>query len=197
MAWGVGVEALVFHPRGDFGGARMNSGAGRIGLGIKPTDRLSLLLMHDEERTRDWSPGGAVLDNGEVMGVNRQPFSRTDVGGTWRWSADAQTWLQWSQLRNTGEFFGGKAQPSFLPHAGVLVNVWKHGGRDYTLVSLVYRSTRFARASNLTVQPAGWTLGLAHSMDFSDRHWSLMGSVQGPLEGREPPTFWLRLRWRG
>lgn len=478
LAWRVGVEALDFHPRGDFGTTRMNSGAGRIGLGIKPTDRLSLLLMHDEERTRDWIPGGAVLDNGEVMGVNRQPFSRTDVGGSWRWSADEQTWLQWSrarlgnrffaddgpvrsynyrqadghqawmlrhtvqqgamrwsggwewasvdlgasrsyslvtasertrlrydmpwlaweihegpwsgsvmaswprldmdyryrqflgstgedltdpyddagshrrrlrprvgvsyrfapgravhaayiesmyspashtlvpvavgaipidyqyqmpgslvrklavqldweidarsfawlsisrqrianplfgdgsllypmgvligdkvgslgpliqgaetatdayngdpqfdrgtlrqvaaaynrvltpwwsmlagytwsQSRNTGEFFRGNALPGFPRHTGVLVNVWKHGGRDYTLMSLVYRSTRFTRASNLTVQPAGWTLGLAHSMDFSDRHWSLIGSVQGPLDGREPPTFWLRLRWRG
>ena len=478
LAWRVGVEALDFHPRTDSGTTRMNSGAARLGLGVRPTDRLSLLLMHDEERTRDWIPGGAVLDNGEIAGVVRQPFSRTDLGASWRWSADAQTWLQWSHARlgsglhaddgpitsydlnqrdehdawmlrhtvqqgpmrwsagwewagvdlnsariyslvtagertrlrydmpwlaweinqgpwsgsvmaswprlamdyryrqflgstgedlvepyedtgahrrrlrprlglsyrfapgravhlayiesmyspashtlapvavgaipidyqyqmpgslarklalqldweidarsfawlglshqrisnplfgdgsllypmgvlygdkvgslgpliqgaetatdayngdpqfdrgtldqmsaaynrvlaprwsvlgsytfsrsrNTGEFFPGNALPGFPRHTGVLVSVWKHGGRDFTLLSLVYRSARFTRVSNLTVEPAGWTLGLVHSMDLANRSWSLVTSVQGPLDGRVPPTFWLRLRWRG
>lgn len=99
LAWRVGVQALDFHPRADSGTTRMDSGAARLGLGVRPTDRLSLLLMHDEERTRDWIPGGAVLDNGEIAGVVRQPFSRTDLGASWRWSADAQTWLQWSHAR--------------------------------------------------------------------------------------------------
>lgn len=476
IAWRVGVDAMDFHPRGGLGGARMNSASARIGLGIKPTDRLSLLLMHDEERARTWIPGGAVFDDGSLSGAIRQPFSRTDVGGSWRWSADSQTWLQWSRAsfgnryfmddeatsynvreadahnawmlrhtvqqgpmrwtagwewasvdldtrriyslvtgaestrlrydmpwlaweyhqgpwsgsvmaswprlhmdyryrqylgstgqdladpyddagrhqrrlrprlglsyrfapgralhfayiesmyspashtlapvavgaipidyqyqipgslarklavqldweidrrsfawlnlsrqritnalyddggmlsplevlyndkvgslgpliqtaqtitdpyngdpqfdrgtlsqasaaynrilsprwsmlasytfnhaRNTGEFFAGKALPGFARHTGVLLNVFKHGGRDYTMLSLVYRSSRFTRMSNQESEAAGWTLGLMHSMDLSDRRWSLVTSVQGPLDGRVSPTFWLRLRWR-
>lgn len=41
------------------------------------------------------------------------------------------------------------------------------------------------------------TLGLAHSMDLANRSWSLITPIQEPLDGRVPPTFWLRLRWRG
>ncbi|QEA12388.1 FecR domain-containing protein [Comamonas flocculans] len=477
MAWRVGLDAMDFHPRGGPFSPRMNSGAARLGLGIKPSDRLSLLLLHDEDRARTWIPGSASFSDGTLDGAIRQPFSRTDVGGSWRWSADSQTWLQWSRARfgtrylandeaagpysyrgadahsawmlrhtvqqgpmrwsagwewasvdldsalsyslvtgaehsrlrydmpwlaweygqgpwsgsamaswprlnmryrhrqylgqtgedlsepyddagrqrrrlrprlglsyrfapgralhfayvesmysptshtlapvsvgaipidyqyqipgslarklamqldweidrrsfawlslshqkitnaqydngsmlyplevlysdkvgslgpliqtaqtvidayngdpqfdrgrlsqvavaynrilsprwsvltgytwshsrNTGEYFPGNALPGFPRHTGVLVNVWKHGGRDYTLLSLVYRSGRFTQMSNQTVEGAGWTLGLMHSMDLRERRWSLVTSIQGPLDGRVPPTFWLRLRWR-
>lgn len=476
VAWRVGLSALDFHPR-DGQTTRMNNGALRFGLGLRPTDRLSLLLMHDVQRTRDWIPGGAVFENGEVAGVNRQPYQRTDLGGAWRWSADAQTWFKWTHaslgngfhaedgpvlsydqrqndshdawmLRHTvqqgpmrwtagwewadidlnsariyslltsaertrlrydmpwlaweyaqgpwsgsvmaswprlhmdyryrqflgstgqdlstpyddaarhqrrlrprlglsyrfgpgralhaayiesmyspashtlapvsvgaipidfqyqmpgslvrktalqldweidsrsfayfslshqritnplfgdgsslypmgvlygdnvaslgpliqggevnvdpyngtpifesgtlkqistaynriltsrwsvlagytwahsrevGSVFRGNALPGIPRHTAVLVSVFKHGGRDYSLLSLVYRSTRYTRVSNLTAEKPGWTLGLSHSMDLSDRRWSLMGSITGPLDGRESPTFWLRLRWR-
>jgi len=111
-----------------------------------------------------------------------------------RWSLLAG--YTWAQTRNTGDLVPGNALPGFPRHTLVLVNVWKHGGRDYTYGSLVYRSARFTTALNGRSEAPGWSLALAHSMDLADRRWSLIGSVQTPLDGRDKPTLWLRVRFR-
>lgn len=102
----------------------------------------------------------------------------------------------WAQTRNTGDWVPGNALPGFPRHTLVLANVWRHSGRDYTYGSLVYRSARFTTALNSRSEAPGWNLALAHSMDFGDRRWSLIGSVQTPLDGRVKPTLWMRVRYR-
>ena len=111
-----------------------------------------------------------------------------------RWSL--LTGYTWAQTRNTGDWVPGNALPGFPRHTLVLVNVWKHAGRDYTYGSLVYRSARFTTLLNGRREAPGWSLALAHSIDAADRRWSIIGSVQTPLDGRDKPTVWLRARFR-
>jgi len=111
-----------------------------------------------------------------------------------RWSLlGSYTWMQ---ARNTGSVFAGNALPDFPRHTAVLASVWRHGGRDYSYASLVYRGTRFSDLGNRQVVEPGWTLNLAHSVDLDDRHWSVIGTLTVPLDGRDDPNLWLRARYR-
>jgi tetratricopeptide (TPR) repeat protein len=111
-----------------------------------------------------------------------------------RWSGTAG--YTWAQSRNTGVLHPGNALPGFARHTLVLTSVWKHGGRDFSSVSMVYRSQRFDDEANRRVQAPGWTLTLMHSMDSADRRWSLLAWAQTPLDGRVKPSFWARVRYR-
>ena len=102
----------------------------------------------------------------------------------------------WAQSRNTGVLHQGNALPGFARHTLVLTSVWKHGGRDFSSASLVYRSQRFEDEANRRPQDPGWALTLMHSMDSADRRWSLLAWAQTPLDGRVKPSFWLRVRYR-
>ena len=95
IAWRIGIEGQQQDPRDGTGSYRLLSSGVRIGVGIKPADRLSLLLLHFEDRTRYAVPGGFVDSDGVVFNTQaRSPTRRTDVGGAWRWSADEQTWFK-------------------------------------------------------------------------------------------------------
>ena len=111
-----------------------------------------------------------------------------------RWSGTAG--YTWAQSRNTGALHPGNALPGFARHTLVLTSVWKHGGRDFTSASLVYRTRRFDDEANQRLQGAGWALTLMHSLDSADRRWSVLAWVQTPLDGRVKPSFWLRARYR-
>lgn len=111
-----------------------------------------------------------------------------------RWSGTAG--YTWAQSRNTGAMYPGNALPGFARHTLVLTSVWKHGGRDFSSASLVYRSERFEDEANRRVQAPGWTLTLMHSLDSADRRWSFLVWAQTPLDGRVDPSFWLRVRYR-
>ncbi|MBU1817056.1 MAG: FecR domain-containing protein [Gammaproteobacteria bacterium] len=147
-------------------------------------------LIQTAETAVDAYNGTPLFDRGQL----RQAGVALNRILTPRWSLLAG--YTWAQTRNTGDWVPGNALPGFPRHTLVLVNVWKHGGRDYTYGSLVYRSARFTTALNGRSEAPGWSLALAHSMDFADRRWSLIGSVQTPLDGREKPTLWLRVRFR-
>lgn len=134
--------------------------------------------------------GNPVFDRGRLyqasVAINR-------VLGP-RWSMLAS--YTWARARNTGNGFAGNLLPGFSRHTGVLATSWRHRERDVTTAYLVFRGSRFADEANLQPQKAGWDFGLLHSMDSADRRWSLIGTVQTPLDGRTKPTVWLRVRYR-
>lgn len=102
----------------------------------------------------------------------------------------------WAQSRNLGRQFGGNALPGFARHTLALASVWKHGGRDLSAGSLVYRGSRFADEANGIARRPGWDLVLVHSMDSADRRWSFIATAQAPLNGDTRPTLWMRVRYR-
>ena len=147
-------------------------------------------LIQTAETAVDAYNGTPLFDRGRL----RQAGAALNRILTPHWSLLAG--YTWAQARNTGDWVPGNALPGFPRHTLVLVNVWRHGGRDYTYGSLVYRSTRFTTVLNGRSEAPGWSLALAHSMDLADRRWSLIGSVQTPLDGRDKPTLWMRVRYR-
>ncbi|MFZ1499911.1 MAG: FecR domain-containing protein [Giesbergeria sp.] len=155
-------------------------------------DRVSSLgaQVQSAQTTVDPYNGNPVFDRGRLhqagVAINRVLAPR--------WSLLAS--YTWAQARNTGSTYAGNALPGFARHTAVLASSWKHGGRDVTSAYLVYRASRFVDEANLQPQKAGWDLGVVHSIDSADRRWSLIGTVQTPLDGRVDPTLWLRLRYR-
>jgi tetratricopeptide (TPR) repeat protein len=90
IAWRVGIEGYSFDPRAGVLSDRLQSFDWRLGIGARPTDRLGLLLTHSAQRTRYHYPGGVDDADGQgvrMEGVTRSPVHRTDLGGSWRWSA--------------------------------------------------------------------------------------------------------------
>ncbi len=111
-----------------------------------------------------------------------------------RWSVLAS--YTWAQSRNTGAQHAGNLLPGVPQHTAVLANVWRHGGRDLTLASLVYRGSRFADEANTLPQSAGWSFNLVLFRESPDRRWAWTGTLQTPLHGTVRPTLWASLRYR-
>ncbi|MFN9475733.1 tetratricopeptide repeat protein [Acidovorax sp.] len=111
-----------------------------------------------------------------------------------RWSVLGS--YTWARSRNLGSQFAGNALPGFARHTLALASVWKHGGRDLTAGSLVYRGSRFADEANATPRRPGWDLVLAHSLESADRRWAFIATAQAPLNGDTRPTLWARVRYR-
>ena len=155
-------------------------------------DRIGSLgpLIQTAQTAVDPYNGNPVFDRGRLkqlsLGYNRIL--------TPQWSLLAG--YIWSHSRSTGDWVTGNELPGFPRHSLALTSVWRHAGRDYTYASMVYRSARFVTVFNGRREDPGWTFALVHALDSADRRWSLMGSVQTPLDGRDKPTFWLRVRYR-
>ena len=111
-----------------------------------------------------------------------------------RWSVLGS--YTWAHARNTSERFFGNGLPGVPRHTAVLANVWRHGGRDTSLVSLVYRSSRFADEANTDPVAAGWSLNLVHARETADRRWAFTGTLQTRLRGSADPTLWFSVRYR-
>jgi len=111
-----------------------------------------------------------------------------------RWSAFAG--YTWANGVNQGAGFEGLRLPGVARHTAVLGSTWRHAGRDFSLVRLVYRGSRFADEANATPRAPGWTLSLAHAMESSDRRWLFIATAQGLLHEGEKPSLWFLLRWR-
>ncbi|MEP6825821.1 MAG: TonB-dependent receptor, partial [Ramlibacter sp.] len=111
-----------------------------------------------------------------------------------RWSALGS--YTWADSRNLDAPFAGNELPGFARHTAVLGSTWRHEGRGFSLVRMVYRSARFRDEANLSPREAGWTLSLAHARESADRHWSLLLSAQGLLQGGEKPSLFVLLRYR-
>ncbi|MFN4117243.1 FecR domain-containing protein [Acidovorax sp.] len=102
----------------------------------------------------------------------------------------------WAQSRNTGLQYTGNLLPGVPRHTAVLGNVLRHGARDMTLVTLVYRGTRFADEANAERLGAGWSFNLVLFRESADRRWAWTGTLQAPLHGNSRPTLWTSLRYR-
>ena len=111
-----------------------------------------------------------------------------------RWSVLAS--YTWAESRNTGVQHAGNLLPGVPQHTAVLANVWRHGGRDLTLASLVYRGSRFADEANTVSQSAGWSFNLVLFRESADRRWAWTGTLQTPLHGTVRPTLWTSVRYR-
>ncbi|RYF43427.1 MAG: TonB-dependent receptor [Comamonadaceae bacterium] len=111
-----------------------------------------------------------------------------------RWSALGS--YTWADSRNLDPGFAGNELPGFSRHTAVLGSTWRHEGRGFSLVRMVYRGARFRDEANLSPREAGWTLSLAHARESADRRWSLVLSAQGLLKGGEKPSLFVLLRYR-
>ena len=102
----------------------------------------------------------------------------------------------WAHARNTSERFLGNGLPGVPRHTAVLANVWRHGGRDTSMVSLVYRGSRFADEANANALAPGWNLNLVHTWETADRRWAFTGVVQTRLHQGADPALWFSVRYR-
>ncbi|WP_151705172.1 tetratricopeptide repeat protein [Nitrincola alkalilacustris] len=101
-AWLLQGQGLHFNPRGGTPNDqyRMNDRELIAALGLKPTEEVGLFLLHNEGRTRINFEEPIDLGNDFLFD---QPeyyrLRRTDGGFSYRWNADAQSWLKLSEAR--------------------------------------------------------------------------------------------------
>ena len=96
---------------------RMSSPGVDVALGAKPSDSLSVFLLHSDSPLRFRFPDG--LDFGNGQSFNREAETRTrrtDAGVSWRWSADSQTWIKAHTGRQT---------------TGLVIDDVRYGPQDY------------------------------------------------------------------
>lgn len=161
-------------------------------LGISVSDRAGVLAPVG-------ASGQVVIDayNGNPsfsQGHLHQAGAALNRVLTPRWSVLGS--YTWAQSHNTGAHYAGNVLPGVPRHTAVLANVWRHGGRDLTLASLVYRGSRFADEANAAPQGAGWSFNLVLFRESADRRWAWTGTLQTPLHGTVRPTLWTSLRYR-
>ena len=101
MAWLVRANGLRLWPRGGSGSYWLTAPMVDLAWGARPVDRLGLFAVHNQGSDRSGYPGGLDLGTARFDGVARGTSTRTDLGGSWRWSADAQTWFKLHHARNS------------------------------------------------------------------------------------------------
>lgn len=100
-AWQVRAHGVQMWPnRNDPPSYRLSAPDLDVALGMRPNESLGLFMLHTQGELRYSFPGGLDYGNGFVAnGLARQRSERTDLGGSWRWSPDAQTWLKLHRAR--------------------------------------------------------------------------------------------------
>jgi tetratricopeptide (TPR) repeat protein len=101
LAWQVRTNGVQMWPNnGNVPSYRLSSPGLDLALGMRPTESLGLFLLHTEDRVRYSFPDGRDFGNGITFNsLARQRTERTDLGGSWRWSPDAQTWFKLHRAR--------------------------------------------------------------------------------------------------
>lgn len=122
---------------------RLTSPGVDLALGVRPNDRLSLFALHGDTTLRYRFPDGLDFGNGVSFNSGaRSNTHRTDIGASWRWSADSQTWLKAHNGRQTTR---------------LVLDDARFGPQDYAFESddkgLFLRHTVMAGAHRLS---AGW-----------------------------------------
>jgi len=162
------------------------------GMGVAVSDRADVLAPV--------SASGQIA----IDAYNGNPFfgqgSLQQVGAAWnRVLAPGRSLLASytrARSRNTGAAFAGLPLPGVPRHTAVLAHAWRHGGRDLSLASMVYRGSRFADQSAQSPLEAGWNLNLVLFRESADRRWAWTGTLQTPLHGAVRPALWVSLRYR-
>lgn len=101
-AWLVQAQGLYLEPRetGTVEGHELREGGLVAALGLKPTEELSVFLLHNQSKSRLEFPEPLFLGNFFVFD---QPeyyhLNRTDAGISYRWTPDSQTSFKVSHAR--------------------------------------------------------------------------------------------------
>jgi len=145
VAWLVRVENVQTWPREGPPSTRYRSTSPGLdlALGVRPNDRLSLFALHNDSSLSYRFPDGLDFGNGITFTSGaRTKTRRSDVGASWRWSADSQTWLKAHTGRQT---------------QGLVLDDALYGPQDYRYASddrgLFLRHTVMWGAHRLS---AGW-----------------------------------------
>lgn len=122
---------------------RLESPGIYLALGAKPTDSLSVFLLHGYTALRYRFPDGLDFGNGITFnGEAETRTRRTDAGASWRWSADSQTWIKAHTARQV---------------TGLVLDDANYGPQDYRFQSdekgLFLRHTVMLGAHRVS---AGW-----------------------------------------
>ena len=81
---------------------RLSSPGVDLAVGLRPSERLALFLLHGDTTLRYRYPEGLDFGNGITFDNSaRTRTRRTDAGASWRWSADSQTWFKAHTGRQT------------------------------------------------------------------------------------------------
>ncbi|MBK9440257.1 MAG: tetratricopeptide repeat protein [Comamonadaceae bacterium] len=80
---------------------RMSSPGVDVALGLRPSERLALFGLHSDSILTYRFPDGLDFGNGITFSSDAQTRTqRSDLGASWRWSADSQTWLKLHSDKN-------------------------------------------------------------------------------------------------
>lgn len=104
VAWLVRGDDVQYWPREGPPSSqyRLSSPGIDLALGAKPTDSLSVFLLHSDTTLRYRFPDGLDFGNGITFTKDAETRSRrTHTGASWRWSADSQTWIKAHSERQT------------------------------------------------------------------------------------------------
>ncbi|WP_158616814.1 FecR domain-containing protein [Acidovorax sp. FJL06] len=81
---------------------RLSSPGIDLAVGARPTESLALFALHGDTTLRYRFPDGLDFGNGIAFtGGAETRTRRTDVGASWRWSAESQTWIKAHSGRQT------------------------------------------------------------------------------------------------
>jgi tetratricopeptide (TPR) repeat protein len=158
---------------------RMSSPGIDVALGAKPTDSLSVFLLHGDTTLRYHFPDGVDFGYGQTFTREAQARTRrTDAGASWRWSADSQTWIKAHSGRQT---------------TGLVIDDANYGPQDYRYQSddkgLFLRHTVLWGAHRIS---AGW-----ERADRDTRSAISDPSVTSPFTNTERYDMpWVAGEWR-
>jgi tetratricopeptide (TPR) repeat protein len=119
IAWLVRGDDVQYWPREGPPSSqyRLSSPGISVALGAKPSDSLSVFLLHGDTTLRYRFPDGLDFGNGQTFtGEAETRNRRTDAGASWRWSADSQTWIKAHSGRQT---------------TGLVIDDASYGPQDY------------------------------------------------------------------
>ncbi|MDO8283828.1 MAG: tetratricopeptide repeat protein [Rhodoferax sp.] len=119
VAWLVRGDDVQYWPREGPPSSqyRLSSPGINVALGAKPTDSLSVFLLHGDTTLRYRFPDGLDFGNGQAFTGDAETRNRrTDAGASWRWSADSQTWIKAHSGRQT---------------TGLVIDDARYGPQDY------------------------------------------------------------------
>ena len=123
VAWLVRANDVQMWPREGPPGTRyrLSSPGIDLAVGARPTESLALFALHGDTTLRYRFPDGLDFGNGITLtGGAETRTRRTDVGASWRWSANSQTWAKVYTGRQT---------------VGLVLDDARYGPQDYRYAS--------------------------------------------------------------
>lgn len=186
FAWAMASSQHIVNPQGPDGRVLIP------GMGVAVSDRADVLapVSASGQIAIDAYNGNPFFGQGSLQQLGAA------VNHVWAPRRSVLASYTWARSRNTGAAYAGLPLPGVPRHTAVLAHAWRHGGRDLSLASLVYRGSRFADQAAQSPLGAGWNLNLVLFRESADRRWAWTGTLQTPLHGTVRPALWVSLRYR-